>query len=58
MDDLIHMLAMNARDYWGAWLMLMFLIVIGYAYFPGNKASMNEHAMIPLQDDHLSDGEE
>ncbi len=58
MAEFFDMLSFHARDYWGAWLMLLFLIVIVFAYHPMNKSRMEEHGRIPLNDDRLPDAED
>jgi len=36
---------------WVVWLMFIFLVVVGYAYWPKNKSRFANDAMIPLRDD-------
>lgn len=58
MEELINTLSPIARDYWGAWLMLLFVTVIIFAYHPKNRAKMDEHGNIPLNDDTLPEGKD
>lgn len=51
MDQVLHIMSETARDFWGLWLMLLFLGVVFYAYAPHRKAEMRAHARIPLDDD-------
>lgn len=51
MDQLLHILSDTARDFWGLWLMLLFLGVVFYAYAPHRKAEMRAHARIPMDDE-------
>ena len=37
---------------WGLWLMIFFLGIVAYAYWPKNKGRFNEDAMIPFRDEH------
>lgn len=39
------------RDFWGLWLMLLFLAVVWWAFRPKNKDRFREDAMIPFRDD-------
>jgi cytochrome c oxidase cbb3-type subunit 4 len=39
------------RQFWGLWLMIFFLGIIVWAYWPKNKDRFAEDAMIPLRDD-------
>jgi cytochrome c oxidase cbb3-type subunit 4 len=48
-----------ARQLWVLWLMLLFLAIVAWAYWPGRRKKMEEHARIPLQDDaEDADGDE
>ncbi|MEN8722331.1 MAG: cbb3-type cytochrome c oxidase subunit 3 [Alphaproteobacteria bacterium] len=58
MAEFFDTLSFHARDYWGAWLMLLFLSVIVFAYHPKNKSRMEEHGNIPLNDDRHPDAED
>jgi len=40
-----------ARDYWGLWLLLFFVAIVGWAYAPRRRRRLEEHARIPLNDD-------
>ncbi len=39
------------RQFWGLWLMLLFLGVVWWAFRPRNKDRFREDAMIPFRDD-------
>ena len=39
------------RQFWGLWLMLLFLAVVWWAFRPRNKDRFREDAMIPFRDD-------
>ncbi|MDX1711160.1 MAG: cbb3-type cytochrome c oxidase subunit 3 [Rhodovibrionaceae bacterium] len=46
-----------ARQLWVLWLMLLFLGIVVWAYWPGRRKRMQEHARIPLEDDANEDRE-
>jgi cytochrome c oxidase cbb3-type subunit 4 len=39
------------RAFWGVWVMVFFCGIVLWAYWPKNKASIEAHGRIPLQDD-------
>lgn len=39
------------RPLWGLWLMVVFLGIVAWAFWPKNKARYEDAAMIPLRDD-------
>lgn len=39
------------RQFWGLWLMIFFMGIVAYAYWPRNRARFDSNAMIPLRDD-------
>ena len=43
---------------WNAWLLLMFLVAIAYAFWPGKRhqAEMDHAARIPFEDDENGAG--
>ncbi len=43
-------LAEWANTVWGLWLMLIFLGIVAWVFWPGRKKAMEEHARIPLED--------
>lgn len=57
MEVIMDQLSVIARNYWGAWLMLLFIGVIIYAYSPSRKAAMERYGHIPLNDDTPPDVE-
>lgn len=38
-------------QFWGLWLLVLFLGIIVWVFKPGNKARFESQAMIPLNDD-------
>ncbi len=46
------------RQFWGLWLMLLFLGIVVWAYWPANKRRFEEDAMIPLRDDDVVEEQE
>ncbi|WP_455372602.1 cbb3-type cytochrome oxidase subunit 3 [Limibacillus halophilus] len=51
MDELIAFL----RSFWVLWLMLLFIGIIAYAYWPKRKQKMESYGAIPLRDDDKSE---
>jgi len=43
------------RSLWVAWLMILFVGVVAWAYWPRNRGRFDEAAMIPLSDDPPAD---
>jgi cytochrome c oxidase cbb3-type subunit 4 len=43
------------RQFWGLWLMVLFLGIVWWAYKPGNKDRFRDDAMIPLRDDEAGE---
>ncbi len=39
------------RPLWVVWLMLIFLGIVVWAYWPKRKAEMDDHAQIPFRED-------
>lgn len=39
------------RQFWGLWLMIFFLGIAAWAFWPKNKGRFDDDAMIPLRDD-------
>jgi cytochrome c oxidase cbb3-type subunit 4 len=46
MDTLVEW----AKALWGLWLMMIFIGIVAYVFWPGRKREMEEHARIPLED--------
>lgn len=44
-------IAQFLRQFWGLWLMIFFLGIIVWAYWPRNKERFNDDAMIPFRED-------
>jgi cytochrome c oxidase cbb3-type subunit 4 len=38
---------------WTVWLVMVFLGIVGYAIWPGNREKFEHASRIPLDDDHL-----
>lgn len=47
----LTMLSDLARSWWGAWLMVLFLGIVWWAFRPGNRARFEACGDIPLKDD-------
>ncbi|MGI9437671.1 MAG: cbb3-type cytochrome oxidase subunit 3 [Geminicoccaceae bacterium] len=45
-----------ATTLWPLWLMILFLCIVAWAYWPKRKARFEEDAQIPLRDDDMRDG--
>jgi len=39
------------RSLWVVWLVLIFLAIVAWAYWPRNRKRLQSHADIPLKDD-------
>ena len=39
------------RSLWVVWLMMLFIGIVAWAFWPGRKARMESHGEIPLHDD-------
>lgn len=39
------------RSLWGLWLMVLFLGIVAWAFWPKNKDRLERHGAIPLRDD-------
>lgn len=40
-----------ARSLWLVWLMLLFVGIVAWAYWPKRKRKLEEHGRIPLRDE-------
>ena len=47
---MIDKLAEWANAVWGLWLMLIFLGIVAWVFWPGRKKEMEENARIPFED--------
>lgn len=47
---MIDKLAEWANAVWGLWLMLIFIGIVAWVFWPGRKKQMEEHARIPFED--------
>lgn len=48
-------LSVFLRQFWGPWLMIIFIGIIVWAYWPRNKGRFQNDAMIPLRDDEYEE---
>ncbi len=48
--DLVD-LYMTVRSYWIAWVLMLFIGMIVWVYWPKRRQAMDAHARIPLEDD-------
>lgn len=39
------------RSYWGLWLMILFLGIVAWTFWPRNKERLERHGDIPLRDE-------
>jgi len=46
-DDIYHF----ANALWPLWGMILFLAIVAYAFWPGQRAKLERHSRIPLDDD-------
>jgi cytochrome c oxidase cbb3-type subunit 4 len=49
--EILNELSAFFRQFWGLWLMILFLGVIVWAYRPKNRDRFDDDAMIPLRDE-------
>jgi len=52
----MHDLYILARELWLLWFMALFTGICIWAFWPGRKSRMEEHAQIPLRDGTPSHG--
>ena len=52
----IAVFAEHLRSLWAVWLMVLFVAIIGWAFWPRNKDRLNSYADIPLRDDDDQEG--
>lgn len=47
-----------AAEFWGLWLMLLFLGIVVWTFWPSRRrsAEMRDHAMIPFREDDDASG--
>jgi cytochrome c oxidase cbb3-type subunit 4 len=45
-----------ANALWPLWLMILFLGIVAWAYWPKRKARLEKDAQIPLREDDKRDG--
>lgn len=46
MDGLVEI----ATNFWGLWLMILFVGIVAWAYWPGRKKKLEELGRIPFKD--------
>jgi len=39
------------RSFWVVWLMVLFLGIVAWAFWPSHKEGLERHGRIPLEDD-------
>lgn len=49
--DLAQTLSDFFRQFWGLWLMLLFIGIVIWAFRPGSRHTLEPHGSIPLRDD-------
>ncbi len=45
-----------AVQFWGIWLMLLFVGIVAWAYWPGRKGEMEDRARIPFREEDEPNG--
>lgn len=45
-----------AGSIWGLWLMLVFIAICVWVFWPSRKADLERHGRIPLEDGENGDG--
>ncbi|MBT5416136.1 MAG: cbb3-type cytochrome c oxidase subunit 3 [Rhodospirillaceae bacterium] len=45
-----------AVRFWGIWLMIVFVGIVAWAYWPGRKGEMEERGKIPFREDDGPNG--
>jgi cytochrome c oxidase cbb3-type subunit 4 len=45
-----------ATTLWPLWLMILFLAIVTWAFWPKNRGRFEKDAQIPLRDDDMRDG--
>jgi len=49
--ETLHELSQFFRQFWGLWLMIFFLGIVAWTFWPKNKERLEDKARIPLEDD-------
>lgn len=44
------------KSLWTVWLVLLFVGIVAWVYWPGQRKKMEAHARIPLEDDRPPGG--
>ncbi len=47
----LESLSHAARSLWVVWMMLLFLGIVAWAFWPGRKSKLNAYGRIPLDDE-------
>lgn len=50
--DVLQEISVFLRDYWGLWLMMLFIGLVLWALRPGNRKRFDEASQIPLRDEN------
>ena len=40
-----------AREFWGLWMMALFIGIIGWTFWPKRRGELEAHGRIPLDDE-------
>ena len=52
MDSLLGIL----KQFWVIWLMVLFVGIVAWVYWPGRRREMDDNARIPFRDQEDEDG--
>lgn len=52
MDTLLPIL----KQFWVVWLLILFVGIVVWVYWPGRKKQMEDNARIPFRDEEMKDG--
>ncbi len=54
MDTLLPLL----KQFWVVWMMILFVGIVVWVYWPGRRTEMEDNARIPFRDEEGNDGRE
>ena len=46
------------KQFWVIWLMILFVGIVAWVYWPGRRREMEDNARIPFRDEEGNDGRE
>ena len=46
------------KQFWVVWLMILFVGIVAWVYWPGRRQEMEDNARIPFRDEEGNDGRE